>query len=109
MSRLFEALQQSSGMPVAPGIPDAIEVLRDYSGSADLESARPLLLANVPGRRLVSLDEGNSAGAEKFRLLATRMKYLQEQLGFKKVVVTSCTDRKSTRLNSSHLVISYAV
>ncbi len=109
MSRLFEALQQSSGMPVAPGIPDAIEVLRDYSGSADLEGARPLLLANVPGRRLVSLDEGNSAGAEKFRLLATRMKYLQEQLGFKKVVVTSCTGAEGKSLTMANLAISLAV
>src|SRR5688500_19830037 len=43
-----------------------------------------------------------------FRLVADDFRYLIQHSGAK-IVCASAEDRKSTRLNSSHLVISYAV
>src|SRR5256885_12589266 len=63
-------------------------------------------LAFMRGRTLndsfIILDEAQNTSPEQMQMFLTR-------LGFGSKVVITGEDRKSTRLNSSHLVISYAV
>src|SRR2546426_2449597 len=67
---------------------------------ADRLAAQGLLMAHIPRRRQLA------EGAPHYVLRHGRRPHrLHQQRGHEHVT----TDRKSTRLNSSHLVISYAV
>src|SRR5437667_3657799 len=59
------------------------------------------LFRSRPGR--VSRDHGDEIGVEHSRDYDCRVPRIRE------VVHHGCVDRKSTRLNSSHITISYAV
>src|SRR5437879_675811 len=61
-----------------------------------------------PQARLVSLTRNGGLGAEKFLLLGTRLKHLQEQHGLKKVVLTSSGKSEGKSLVAANLAISLA-
>src|SRR5947209_10557307 len=108
MSRLFEALQQSGGMTASPEAADAFQVLETIRESLALDDARPVAMPHTPDRRLVALDQAPSLGTEKFRQLATRLRYAQERLAIKKVLITSCMRGEGKSMVSANLAISLA-
>src|SRR5579884_2992851 len=108
MSRLFEALQQSGAVGPMTEAPDALEVLDSLAGSLVDEDSKAISLPHTPERRLVAAEYVPSLGAEKFRQLATRLKYAQERLLFKKVLITSCMRGEGKSLISANLAISLA-
>jgi polysaccharide biosynthesis transport protein len=61
-----------------------------------------------PEARLVSLTRSGGLGAEKFLLLGTRLKHLQEHHGLKKVVLTSSGKSEGKSLVAANLAISLA-
>src|SRR5215472_10747146 len=81
------------------------------NSSTDLTSIEsgerlPLVLPSTP--RLPALADPESVGAEKFRLLATRLRYLQKQQPLKQLVVTSTMQGEGKSVISANLAITLA-
>src|SRR5688500_19262907 len=55
------------------------------------------------------LDELTAIRAERFALMAGLAQLPKDMVFFTQITMEAAEDRKSTRLNSSHLVSSYAV
>lgn len=115
MSRLFEALRQSEleragQSSLTPDSPDlAKELLRAVeSEPLSLEPIRTLRPAARPHSRLVALTDMHSLGAEKFRLLGTRLKHLQEQHKIKKILVTSSVMDEGKSVVTANLALTLA-
>src|SRR2546426_9380424 len=70
-----------------------------------LHDALPIFEAGLPGFKTAIRESVVLSVDDRLRIDFT----LQIGEVAEKIVVTTTTDRKSTRLNSSHLVISYAV
>src|SRR3989442_437804 len=73
-----------------------------------LAQATLLHPSGSPEARLVSLTRSGGLGAEKFLLLGTRLKHLQEHHGLKKVVLTSSGKSEGKSLVAANLAISLA-
>lgn len=97
MSSVFRALQQfeleRKGIPLAGGeesfrplelIADSVEP--NEGAAAQFVSLQPTLTVE---NRVVAMLGNNSIGAEKFRLLSTRLRHMQEEQKLKKLVLTS--------------------
>src|SRR2546428_3376475 len=78
------------------------------AGRLPLAQATLLHPSGSPEARLVSLTRSGGLGAEKFLLLGTRLKHLQEQHGLKKVVLTSSGKSEGKSLVAANLAISLA-
>lgn len=113
MSRLFEALRRSeqervgrdSVEPGPPGLPsDLLQTVEKESFG--FEEVRSLPPAPRPLSRLVTLTQERSLGAEKFRLLATRLKHLQERRQVKKVLVSSSITEEGKSLVAANLAVA---
>lgn len=115
MSRLFDALRQSelersgstppgeAGPTLSSDLFHAIE-----SDPYRFEQVRSLQPVVRPHSRLVALSDKRGLGAEKFQLLATRLKYLQEQGNVKKILVTSCVAKEGKSFVAANLAITLA-
>ena len=119
MSRVYEALRQSeqeTGVTPALLDPDTF-----VSGTAATEQAveqpvaglawseiRSLLPAVREESRIVALTEGNSLGAEKFRLLRARLRNLREHRQLQRLVVTSAVPNEGKTLVAMNLAVSLA-
>jgi capsular exopolysaccharide synthesis family protein len=119
MSRVYEALRQfelETGVTPALLDPDTF-----VSGPAATEQAveqpvaglawseiRSLLPAVREESRVVALTEGNSLGAEKFRLLRTRLRNLREHRQLQSLVVTSAVPNEGKTLVAMNLAVSLA-
>jgi protein-tyrosine kinase len=109
MSRLYEALRRSelenrpSGAPV-PEMQAPSDLLhkaaRDPLGYEDVRS---LQVQAAPTNHLVTLKEENSLGAEKFRVLSTRLNNLRAQQEVKTIQVTSAIIDEGKTLVSANL------
>src|SRR5947209_14715304 len=95
-------------MPANGEAPDAVQWLDRIGGILALEDGPPVVLPHTADRRLVALDPPPSAGSEKFRQLATRLKYAQDRMGIKKMLVTSCMRGEGKSMISANLAISLA-
>jgi len=73
-----------------------------------LAQATLLHPSGSPQARLVSLTRNGGLGAEKFLLLSTRLKHLQEQHRLKRVVLTSSVKSEGKSLVAANLAISLA-
>lgn len=73
-----------------------------------LDQATLLHPVVCPQARLVSLTENGSLGAEKFLLLGSRLKHLQDQRQLKKVVLTSSVKHEGKSLVAANLAVSLA-
>src|SRR5262249_28536427 len=85
----------------------------DLPLTADVESARPNLpdgfpLVVPPTPRLAALIQPASVGAEKFRVLATRLRYFQKQRRLKTLVVTSTVQGEGKSVVSANLAVTLA-
>jgi len=119
MSRVYEALRQSE---LETGVtPTLLDPDTFVSGPAATQQAveqpvaglawseiRSLLPAVREESRIVALTEGNSLGAEKFRLLRARLRNLREHRQLQRLVVTSAVPNEGKTLVAMNLAVSLA-
>src|SRR5438034_8143403 len=74
-----------------------------------LRSSDLAALVDHPGVDKIAFTGSTAVGQEIMRRAAGSLKRLTLELGGKSPNIVFAEDRKSTRLNSSHTVISYAV
>lgn len=112
MGRLFDALQQSMGNHAECPIPTFVanaEVQESAdSGRVDLNDVRNLIVASVPEQHLVSLDVQRSLGAEKIRILASKLRHLQDQNHMKSVLITSSVKDEGKTVLSTNIAVCLA-
>src|SRR5260221_5858704 len=87
--------------------------VRQSSVSADTAPEVLCRLAGTPlltaaATRLVALTDQASVGAEKFRTLAARLRYLQNEKDLKRLVITSAIQGEGKSLISANLAITLA-
>jgi len=114
MSHVYKALQQAelentgaSELTDATQLtPNMLQVApEEHSWLEHVPSLRPVPLAES---RVVTISDGNSLGAEKFRLLRTRLRHLQDRSELKKIVITSGGPGEGKTTVASNLAISLA-
>jgi capsular exopolysaccharide synthesis family protein len=120
MSRVYEALRQSeleAGVTPALLDPDSfaagqaavVKMTVDKPASGLVwDEIRSLLPSVREESRVVALTEGNSLGAEKFRLLRTRLRNLREHRQLQRLVVTSAVPNEGKTLVAMNLAVSLA-
>lgn len=114
MGRIFEALQRSGAKTENfASTPPETEVSTGLLGSVDfdtidLDRARPLTVVANPEYRLVMLAGQRSLGAEKIRMLAARLRQLQDQKLIKRLLITSTVKDEGKTVLSTNLAISLA-
>jgi len=114
MGRIFEALQRSSAKIESSGSvtsePAAsAEILGNLdSDTVDLDRARPLAVSAAPEHRLVILTGQRSLGAEKIRILAARLRQLQDQRLLKTLLITSTVKDEGKTVLSANVALALA-
>lgn len=113
MSRLFEALQVSasekSGVAPAQELALVTEMFQRVESKAESsDDYRTLQVSPSPKSRLVSLLDKQSLASEKFRLLAVRLRQMQQAKGLKKILITSTIGKEGKSLISANLAITLA-
>jgi len=114
MGRIYEALQRSNTEKEGPGsVAPEFVVSPEITGSADsdtvdLDLARPLTVAATPEDRLVILAGQRSLGAEKIRILAARLRKLQDQSPIKKLLITSTVKDEGKTVLSTNVAVALA-
>ncbi len=115
MSRIFEALQKANAeltgaaASARQGTPEAADVLEPASSlTVDLDQCAPFTPAVNPQNRLVALNDGDSLGAEKIRVLTTRLRQLRHKRRLNRILVTSCMAGEGKSVISTNLAISLA-
>jgi capsular exopolysaccharide synthesis family protein len=119
MSRVYEALRLADlENGVSPTLLDP-DTLLAASGSAaplieqptrempwdEIKSLHPAVREES---RIVTLTEGNSLGAEKFRLLRARLRNLRERRQLQKLVITSAVPNEGKTLVAMNLAVCLA-
>lgn len=119
MSRVYEALRQSElerGATVPLFDPDsflseAISVAPTATPVKECLDWDQVATVNPrPGddSRVVALSNGNSLGAEKFRLLRARLRHLREKQQLRRIVITSAVPNEGKTLVSMNLAVTLA-
>ena len=119
MSRVYEALRQSElDNGVSHTLFDPDTFLASSTSAAPLveqpttgmpwDQIKSLLPAVREESRVVTLTESNSLGAEKFRLLRTRLRNLREHRQLQKLVVTSAIPNEGKTLVAMNLAVCLA-
>ena len=120
MSRVYEALRQSELEQwrdphiVGPGYFSRVINVRGATGRTahhrnGVGSNQDRLLPAVREEsRVVTLTEGNSLGAEKFRLLRARLRNLRERRQLQKLVITSAVPNEGKTLVAMNLAVCLA-
>jgi len=114
MSGVYEALKQAemeqskyrSTMPEPENPADVFGSA--IVGGVDLEAAGTVEFRVVPKSRLVAITEPRSIGAEKFRVLATRLENLRKQRELKSIQVTSSVEHEGKSLIAGNLAITFS-
>jgi capsular exopolysaccharide synthesis family protein len=113
MSRVYEALRQSeleNGVTSTILNPDAFlsapaPVINQLNDELAWTEIKSLLPAVREESRVVTLTDGNILGAEKFRLLRTRLRNLREQRQLQRLVITSAVPNDGKTLVAMNLAI----
>jgi capsular exopolysaccharide synthesis family protein len=116
MSHVFEALKRAEEERNGAELPElaamgsfSTQVMHDVQGDAAwLEEVKQLEPKPRPENRLVALTDGDSLGAEKFRLLRARLRHLQETNHVRRVIVTSGVPNDGKTMVSANLAASLA-
>lgn len=119
MSRVYEALRQSeldNGVSHTLFDPDtflasstsAAPLVEEPTTGMPWDQIKSLLPAVHEESRVVTLTESNSLGAEKFRLLRTRLRNLRERRQLQKLVVTSAVPNEGKTLVAMNLAVCLA-
>ncbi len=122
MSHIFEALQKSeaersrnrqpSSMPAdllraAEQLQDS-EALSPETTESDIELFPTLRVTPLANSKLLSLTDTESLAAEKFRFFGVRLRQLQQQRPFKKVLITSTIPEEGKSMISANLAVILA-
>lgn len=113
MGRIYEALQRSSAKAgrespiIEPGVSSGVTRSVD-SDTADLERVRSLVPPRIPEYRLVALNGERSPGAEKIRILAARLRSLQEQRKIRKLLISSAVKNEGKTVLCANISVSFA-
>jgi len=119
MSRVYEALRQSeldNGVSHTLFDPDtflasstsAAPLVEEPTTGMPWDQIKSLLPAVREESRVVTLTDSNSLGAEKFRLLRTRLRNLREHRQLQKLVVTSAVPNEGKTLVAMNLAVCLA-
>lgn len=115
MSRIFEALQQAKSETAAgvqartsAPVPASSEAPRDVNGILGLDQVPSFSIRTLPEHRLVVRTDEHSLGAEKIRVLSTRLRNLQQRRGLKKVLITSSISDEGKSVISANLGLTMA-
>lgn len=113
MGRIFDAMQRAASKEDAVPSDSLLlaidpDLIDPVSPAGELDGARPLAVVADPEQRLVALDRTRSLGAEKVRILAAKLRHIQEQRGIKKLLITSSVKDEGKTLLSVNLAISFA-
>ena len=112
MGRLFDALQQSMGNRAECPIPTFV-VSAEVKESAEsermeLNDVPDLIVASVPEQHLVALDVQRSLGAEKIRILASKLRHFQDRNHMKSVLITSSIKDEGKTVLSTNIAVCLA-
>lgn len=105
MSQIFDALQRS-GVEIA-GLDPSGEP-SSHIDPAGLDQAPAFAVNAQPESRLVALADELSAGAERIRMLAARLRQLQHQRPVRTLLITSSIKDEGKSLLSTNLACSLA-
>ncbi len=114
MSRIHEALRKSElenrqAELAAPELPKPVQVVNSAAAQAPvLVGPRSVTVRVSPEAHLVALTAPLSLGAEKFRVLATRIENLRKDGGLKSLQVTSGATNEGKSLVSGNLAFTLA-
>lgn|SRR6185437_12469124 len=113
MSRMFEALRQVLPELDGPAGADpstAGSLLSSVlsAESEQLQDAPKFLLPGASGSRLVALNEPQELAAEKFRVLAAKLKLAQKSRSLKSVLISSAASGDGKTVVSANLAITLA-
>ena len=113
MSRVYDALlrsQQERGQNTDLLDPEAFtaDVAEGPNETIVWDRVATFIPNHVAEARLVALGNGNGLGAEKFRLLRSRLRHVREMTGAKRVVITSAIPQEGKTLIAANLAISMA-
>jgi capsular exopolysaccharide synthesis family protein len=93
MSKIFEALQRSvserAGYPLSEASAVATDLLNETEKAASIESCSALIPKPAPESRAVAITDAAGIAADKFRLLADRLRIIRERREVKRVLITS--------------------
>jgi capsular exopolysaccharide synthesis family protein len=93
MSKIFEALQRSvserTGHPLAQAPSIATELLNETEKTDSFESCSALSPKPSPESRAIAITDPASIAAEKFRMLAVRLRNLGQKRELKRILITS--------------------
>lgn len=110
MSRIYDALKQmekdegiSTSVPIVP----PAELFSDRVGVRE-SSGTPERVKIVPASRLVAFSNPKSLGAEKFRVLVTRLENLRRKKEIRSLQVTSSVVSEGKTLIATNLAITLA-
>ena len=113
MSRLFEALQQYKSE--LGGSAAADQVLPDFTseetpaGAGDLEQAEPVSVTATPEERVVALTEPHGVGAEKLRVLGSRLRQRKRATPqLTRLLITSSIRGEGKSMVSANLAMTLA-
>lgn len=114
MSRIFEALQQAKS-EVSPELgtssqsPLSSEPIADSNGALGLDQVSSCPIKTLPEYRLVVMTDEHSLGAEKIRVLSTRLNNIQQRRRLKKILITSSISEEGKSLVSANLALTLAM
>ena len=116
MSRIFEALKKSTSeggaaAAPAPGLNEPViptEAENVAASSMELEGCAPLSVHSGAQSRLISLTDERSIGAEKMRVLATRLRHLRNKKDFSTVLITSSMKGEGKSVMSANLALTFS-
>jgi capsular exopolysaccharide synthesis family protein len=114
MSNVYRALRRAELEGDAPTTAKETvglqEELLDMVSAEDswLEEATVLRPIPPPESRLVTITEHNSLAAEKFRVLKTRLRHLQQKQELKTILITSASAGEGKTMVASNLAVTLA-
>jgi len=113
MSRIFEALQRSESERADFGFPEPASVAADLLREGEKQNTQfadcpSLRITLAPDSRLVSLEEKEGLGAEKFRFLSVRLRQMQQARPLKKLLITSTLSEEGKSMVSANLAATLA-
>jgi capsular exopolysaccharide synthesis family protein len=87
----------------------SVRMLRDLDSTLTERNEPPGIAVDISAHaRLVAIIEKESVGAEKFRVLATRLQYFKKQRQLKNVVITSTIKGEGKSVVSANLALTLA-
>jgi capsular exopolysaccharide synthesis family protein len=112
MSKIFEALQRSvserTGHPLSQAPVIATELLDETERAASIESYSALVPNPSPESRVVAITEPGGIVAEKFRVLAVRLRNLKQRRELSRVLVTSALPEEGKSVVAVNLACTLA-